>query len=146
MSNTGADKERGFINHVRDNTKWDAMKAPASGSATKDSLPDAVASRPGMPVVNTEIKYTGYSEVDEEPIKVKYIPKKEVDALKEWSDGFGGIPVITTRWWRDTTFYHATPDMLYDAGKSLRVKRSQRTHHFTTLEDVVEYAEEEGYV
>jgi len=109
MSKTGSREERELVKML-----WDAdcaaMRAPASGGATKKPLPDIIAGN-GKIYLAIEVKSSSKDRI--------YINSDKIDALLEFSNLFGAQPYIgakfTRKKWRFLTpeTLHKTPQNNY---------------------------------
>ena len=84
MSKTGTREERELVKML-----WDAdcaaMRAPASGGATKKPLPDVIAGN-GSIYLAIEVKSTSLERI--------YINAEKIDGLKEFAELFGAKPYV----------------------------------------------------
>ena len=84
MVKKGSNEERDLVHKL-----WDkgfaAMRAPASGGATKKPLPDVLAGNNGI-YLAIEVKTTTKDRI--------YINSSKIDALYEFSDIFGANPYL----------------------------------------------------
>lgn len=100
MSKKGTREERELVKML-----WDAdcaaMRAPASGSATKKPLPDVIAGN-GKIYLAIEVKSTSQERI--------YIDSREIDALLEFSNIFGAQPYVGIKFirkkWRFISIKH----------------------------------------
>ncbi|MCC7563379.1 MAG: Holliday junction resolvase [Methanobacterium sp.] len=109
MSKTGSREERELVKML-----WDAdcaaMRAPASGGATKKPLPDIIAGN-GKIYLAIEVKSSSKDRI--------YINSDKIDALLEFSNLFGAQPYIGAKFirkkWRFLTpeTLHKTPQNNY---------------------------------
>lgn len=93
MAKKGSAEERDLV-HKLWNRNFAAMRAPASGGATKNPLPDVVAGN-GKIYLSIEVKTTTKDKI--------YIDFPQIDALCEFSDKFGakayiGVKFKYTKW------------------------------------------------
>ncbi len=102
MSKTGSREERELVKML-----WDAdcaaMRAPASGGATKKPLPDIIAGN-GKIYLAIEVKSSSKDRI--------YINSEKIDALLEFAGIFGAQPYIGAKFTRKKWRF-LTPDMLY---------------------------------
>lgn len=102
MSKTGSREERELVKML-----WDAdcaaMRAPASGGATKKPLPDVLAGN-GKVYLAIEVKSTSLERI--------YINSEKIVGLKEFADTFGAIPYIGVKFIRKKWRF-ICPDDLY---------------------------------
>lgn len=123
----GAARERELCN-LLDDLGWAVMRAPASGSATERELPDVLFGN-GNVFYACEAKASNGNPI--------YLTEKEVTALKFFSEKFGAVPLIGTRWDYDTEWYYFLPEQLYrtDAG-SYRVKKEKAVEDGATTDEL----------
>jgi Holliday junction resolvase len=84
MAKKGSAEERDLVHKLWDR-EFAAMRAPASGGATKKPLPDVIAGN-GNIYLAIEVKTTTKDKI--------YIDHPQIDALYEFSDTFGANPYI----------------------------------------------------
>ena len=87
MAKKGSAEERGLVHKLWDRN-FAAMRAPASGGATKRPLPDVLAGN-GKLYLAIEVKTTTKDKV--------YIDSAQIDELCEFSKIFGATPYIGVR-------------------------------------------------
>ena len=100
MSKKGSREERELVKML-----WDAdcaaMRAPASGGATKKPLPDVIAGN-GKIYLAIEVKSTSSDRI--------YINSEKIDALLEFSRIFGAQPYVGAKFkrekWRFVSIEH----------------------------------------
>lgn len=84
MAKKGSAEERDLVHKLWDKN-FAAMRAPASGGATKRPLPDVLAGN-GNIYLAIEVKTTTKDKI--------YIDSPQMDALCEFCDIFGAIPYL----------------------------------------------------
>lgn len=84
MPRKGSAEERNLVHKLWDKN-FAAMRAPASGGATKRPLPDVLAGN-GKVYLAIEVKTTTKEKI--------YIDSPQIDALCEFSDIFGADPYL----------------------------------------------------
>jgi holliday junction resolvase Hjr len=84
MVKKGSAEERDLVHKLWDR-EFAAMRAPASGGATKRPLPDVIAGN-GDIYLAIEVKTTTKDKI--------YIDHPQIDALCEFSDTFGANPYL----------------------------------------------------
>jgi Holliday junction resolvase len=91
MSKKGSREERELVNML-----WEAdcaaMRAPASGGATKNPLPDVLAGN-GKIYLAIEVKSTSQDRI--------YIDSAKINALLEFSEKFGAQPYVGAKFKRE---------------------------------------------
>jgi Holliday junction resolvase len=90
MSKKGSREERELV-HMLWNANCAAMRAPASGGATKKPLPDIVAGN-GRTYLAIEVKSTSKDRI--------YINSDKIEALHEFADIFGAEPYVGVKFIR----------------------------------------------
>jgi holliday junction resolvase len=90
MSKKGSREERELV-HMLWNANCAAMRAPASGGATKKPLPDIIAGN-GKIYLAIEVKSTSKDRI--------YINSDKIDALCEFADIFGAKPYVGVKFTR----------------------------------------------
>jgi Holliday junction resolvase len=119
MSKKGSREERELVNML-----WEAdcaaMRAPASGGATKNPLPDVLAGN-GKIYLAIEVKSTSQERI--------YIDSGKIDALLEFSLKFGAQPYLGAKFkrekWRFVSIDHLykTKKENYRLDKELAFKK-----------------------
>ena len=90
MSKKGSTEERDLVNRLWD-AGFAAMRAPASGGATKRPLPDVLAGN-GKLYLAIEVKSTRQEHI--------YIDNEKIDNLIEFSKIFGATPYVGAKFIR----------------------------------------------
>jgi len=90
MSKKGSREERELV-HMLWNANCAAMRAPASGGATKKPLPDIIAGN-GKIYLAIEVKSTSKDRI--------YINSDKIEALCEFADIFGAKPYVGVKFTR----------------------------------------------
>ena len=91
MSKKGSREERELVK-ILWAADYAAMRAPASGGATKKPLPDVIAGN-GKVYLAIEVKSTSTDRI--------YINSQKIDALREFSDIFGAEPYVGAKFKRE---------------------------------------------
>ena len=99
MAKKGTAEERDLVHKLWDRD-FAAMRAPASGGATKNPLPDVVAGN-GKIYLAIEVKTTSKDKI--------YIDFEQIDALVEFSKKFGATPYIGIKF-KYTKWYFIAPE------------------------------------
>jgi Holliday junction resolvase len=111
MSKTGSREERELVKML-----WDAdcaaMRAPASGGATKKPLPDVIAGN-GDIYLAIEVKSTSLNRI--------YINAEKIDGLKEFADIFGAKPYIGIKFLRKKWRFISIEDLHQTKNNNYRV-------------------------
>jgi holliday junction resolvase Hjr len=101
MSNKGSREERELVKKL-----WEAdcaaMRAPASGGATKKPLPDVIAGN-GKVYLAIEVKSTSTDRI--------YINSQKIDALRQFSDIFGAEPYVGAKFKREKWRFISIEDL-----------------------------------
>ena len=90
MNKKGSRVERELVKMLW-NADCAAMRAPASGGATKKPLPDVIAGN-GTTYLAIEVKSTSLERI--------YINSEKINGLKEFADIFGAKPYIGVKFLR----------------------------------------------
>ena len=101
MVKKGSAEERDLVHKLWDND-FAAMRAPASGGATKKPLPDVIAGN-GKIYLAIEVKTTTKDKI--------YIDHPQIDALVEFSNIFGATPYLGMKF-KYTKWLFLSPDIL----------------------------------
>ena len=111
MSKTGSREERELVKML-----WDAdcaaMRAPASGGATKKPLPDVLAGN-GSIYLAIEVKSSSLERI--------YINSEKIEGLKEFSELFGAIPYIGVKFLRKKWRFICLEDLHQTKNNNYRV-------------------------
>ena len=101
MVKKGSAEERDLVHKLWDND-FAAMRAPASGGATKKPLPDVIAGN-GKIYLAIEVKTTTKDKI--------YIDHPQIDALVEFSNIFGATPYLGMKF-KYTKWLFLSPEIL----------------------------------
>lgn len=96
-SNAKGDRNERELVNLLDSGGYEVMRAPASGSATERELPDVLAGD-GTTFYVIEAKSSAGNPI--------YLDAEEVEALKKFADGFGGLAQIAVKF----DVEHGDPD------------------------------------
>lgn len=111
MSKTGSREERELVRML-----WDAdcaaMRAPASGGATKKPLPDVIAGN-GDIYLAIEVKSSSLERI--------YINSEKIEGLKEFSQIFGAQPYIGVKFLRKKWRFICLEDLHKTKNNNYRV-------------------------
>lgn len=111
MSKTGSREERELVRML-----WDAdcaaMRAPASGGATKKPLPDVIAGN-GSIYLAIEVKSSSLERI--------YIDSEKIEGLKEFSQIFGAQPYIGVKFLRKKWRFICLEDLHITKNNNYRV-------------------------
>lgn len=111
MSKTGSREERELVRML-----WDAdcaaMRAPASGGATKKPLPDVIAGN-GNIYLAIEVKSSSLERI--------YINSEKIEGLKEFSQIFGAQPYIGVKFLRKKWRFICLEDLHKTKNNNYRV-------------------------
>lgn len=123
----GNRRERELVNQLDENG-FAVMRAPASGSATKRELPDALAG-------NGDVFYAIEAKSSSgDPI---YLTGEEVEALVYFSQNFGAKPRIGVRFDREDWYFFHPGDLYTTDGGNYRVKKETALQDGTHFSDFV---------
>ena len=101
MAKKGSAEERDLVHKLWDR-HFAAMRAPASGGATKKPLPDVIAGN-GKIYLAIEVKTTTKDKI--------YIDAPQIDALVEFSNIFGATPYLGAKF-KHTKWLFLSPEMI----------------------------------
>jgi len=111
MSKTGSREERELVKML-----WDAdcaaMRAPASGGATKKPLPDVLAGN-GTIYLAIEVKSTSLERI--------YINSEKINGLKEFADTFGAKPYVGVKFLRKKWRFICLDDLYCTKNNNYRI-------------------------
>ncbi len=111
MSKTGSVEERDLVNKLWD-AGFAAMRAPASGGATKRPLPDVLAGN-GNLYLAIEVKSTKQEHI--------YIDNEKITNLIEFSDIFGATPYVGAKFIRKPWRFIKLEDLHVTRSNNYRV-------------------------
>lgn len=111
MSKTGSVEERDLVNKLWD-AGFAAMRAPASGGATKRPLPDVLAGN-GKLYLAIEVKSTKQEHI--------YIDNEKITNLIEFSDIFGATPYVGAKFIRKPWRFIKLEDLHVTRSNNYRV-------------------------
>ena len=101
MAKKGSAEERDLVHKLWERN-FAAMRAPASGGATKNPLPDVIAGN-GKIYLAIEVKTTTKDKI--------YIDFPQIDALIEFSETFGADPYLGVKF-KYTKWFFLSPDLI----------------------------------
>jgi Holliday junction resolvase len=113
MSKTGSIEERDLVHKLWD-SGFAAMRAPASGGATKKPLPDVLAGN-GKLYLAIEVKSTKQDHI--------YIDNLKIANLIEFSNIFGAIPYVGAKFTREPWRFIKLEDLHVTRSKNYRVNK-----------------------
>jgi Holliday junction resolvase len=135
MSKTGTREERELVKMLWD-ADFAAMRAPASGGATKKPLPDVLAGN-GRIYLAIEVKSTTLERI--------YIPSDKIKGLKEFSGIFGAEPYVGAKFirqkWRFVKLddLHKTRNDNYRLNKDLAFSKGLEFDEITGTDRQVKF-------
>ncbi len=126
MPKKGSAEERDLVHKLWDRN-FAAMRAPASGGATKRPLPDVVAGN-GQIYLAIEVKTT---------IKDKlYIDSPQIDALMEFCEIFGASPYLGVKF-KYTKWLFLPPDKIERTKKNnYKVEKNYALEHGFEIDEI----------
>ena len=128
MSKTGSKEERELVNKLWE-SGFAAMRAPASGGATKRPLPDVIAGN-GKLYLAIEVKSTKLDHI--------YIDNLKIANLLEFSEIFGAKPYIGAKFTRQPWRFIKIEDLHITRSKNYRVNRELAFTKGLDFEEVIE--------
>ena len=127
MSKKGSREERELVKML-----WEAdcaaMRAPASGGATKKPLPDVIAGN-GKVYLAIEVKSTGSDRI--------YINSEKIDALLEFSGMFGAQPYVGAKFKREKWRFVRINDLYKTKQNNYRVNKDLAFLKGIELEEMI---------
>ncbi|MGO9386878.1 MAG: Holliday junction resolvase Hjc [Methanobacterium sp.] len=127
MSKKGSREERELVNML-----WEAdcaaMRAPASGGATKKPLPDVIAGN-GKLYLAIEVKSTSAERI--------YINSQKIDALREFSDIFGAKPYVGAKFKREKWRFVGINDLVKTKKNNYRLDKDLAFLKGLELEEMI---------
>ncbi len=127
MSKTGSVEERDLVNRLWD-VGYAAMRAPASGGATKRPLPDVLAGN-GKQYLAIEVKSTRQEHI--------YIDHEKIVNLKEFSQIFGATPYIGAKFIRKPWRFIKLEDLHVTKTENYRVNMDLAFSKGLDFEEVI---------
>ena len=113
MSKKGSTEERDLVNRLWE-AGFAAMRAPASGGATKRPLPDVLAGN-GKLYLAIEVKSTRQDHI--------YIDNEKISNLKEFCRIFGATPYIGAKFIREKWRFVKLEDLHVTRSNNYRVNK-----------------------
>ncbi|HTX60805.1 MAG TPA: Holliday junction resolvase Hjc [Methanobacterium sp.] len=127
MSKKGSREERELVRML-----WDAdcaaMRAPASGGATKKPLPDVIAGN-GDIYLAIEVKSTSAERI--------YIDSAKIAALQEFSTIFGAQPYVGAKFKREKWRFISVEHLYKTRNENYRVDKELAFHKGVELEELI---------
>jgi len=111
MNKIGSRVERELIKMLW-NADCAAMRAPASGGATKKPLPDIIAGN-GKVYLAIEVKTTSADHI--------YINSRKIVKLKEFSEIFGAKPYLSVKFRNKKWYFIHVDDLIKTSGENYKV-------------------------
>lgn len=126
----GARGERELVQRLTEEGWW-PMRAPTSGSATENDLPDVIAGKEGVTLA-FEAKRAAAGTI--------YLKPEKIEALLRFAGAFGAIPLTAARFDRDTTWYVQNPVRLPETGSGNRKVKQAVAQEYPTLTELDQLA------
>ena len=127
MSKKGSREERELVKML-----WDAdcaaMRAPASGGATKKPLPDVIAGN-GKIYLAIEVKSTSSERI--------YIDSGKIDALLEFSRIFGAQPYVGAKFKREKWRFVSIDNLYITKQKNYRLDKELAFNKGIELDELI---------
>ena len=113
MAKKGYSEERDLVHKLWDRN-FAAMRAPASGGATKKPLPDIIAGN-GEIYLAIEVKTTSKDKL--------YIDSSQIDALEEFSNIFGATTYIGVKFKYTNWLFLKPEDVQRTKNNNLKIEK-----------------------
>lgn len=127
MSKKGSREERELVKML-----WDAdcaaMRAPASGGATKKPLPDVIAGN-GKIYLAIEVKSSSQERI--------YIDSGKIDALLEFSTKFGAEPYVGAKFKREKWRFVSIENLYKTRNENYRLDKELAFEKGVELDELV---------
>lgn len=127
MSKTGSVEERDLVNKLWD-AGFAAMRAPASGGATKRPLPDVLAGN-GKLYLAIEVKSTRQDHI--------YIDNEKITNLIEFSEIFGATPYVGAKFIRKPWRFIKLEDLHVTRSNNYRVNTDLAFSQGLDFEEII---------
>jgi Holliday junction resolvase len=127
MSKKGSREERELVKML-----WDAdcaaMRAPASGGATKKPLPDVIAGN-GEIYLAIEVKSSSAERI--------YIDSAKINALQEFSNIFGAEPYVGAKFKREKWRFISIENLYKTRNENFRVDKELAFQKGVELDELI---------
>lgn len=127
MSKKGSREERELVKML-----WDAdcaaMRAPASGGATKKPLPDVIAGN-GKIYLAIEVKSSSAEKI--------YIDSAKIKALQEFSSTFGAVPYVGAKFKREKWRFISLEHLYITRNENYRVDKELAFQKGVELDELI---------
>lgn len=127
MSKKGSREERELVKML-----WDAdcaaMRAPASGGATKKPLPDVIAGN-GKLYLAIEVKSSSQERI--------YIDSSKIDALLEFSTKFGAEPYVGAKFKREKWRFVSIENLYKTKNENYRLDKELAFEKGVELDELI---------
>lgn len=127
MSKKGSVEERDLVNKLWD-AGFAAMRAPASGGATKRPLPDVLAGN-GELYLAIEVKSTRQDHI--------YIDNEKIANLREFSEIFGAVPYVGAKFIRKPWRFIRLEDLHVTRSENYRVNTDLAFSEGKDFEEII---------
>lgn len=127
MSKKGSREERELVKILWE-ANYAAMRAPASGGATKKPLPDVIAGN-GKIYLAIEVKSSSTDRI--------YINSQKIDALREFSDIFGAKPYVGAKFKREKWRFVSIDNLYKTKQENYRLDKNLAYNKGIELEELI---------
>ncbi|MCY0858984.1 MAG: Holliday junction resolvase Hjc [Sulfolobaceae archaeon] len=128
----GASVERRLVSRLRERG-FAVIRAPASGSKRKDSIPDIVAMKSGV-ILAIEVKSRNGG-------KKIYIRKEQLDGIKDFSKRAGAEPFIAVKLGENREVLFVNLSEVKQTSSGNYVLDMESVSNYMTLDDLIRYVE-----
>lgn len=127
MVKKGSAEERDLVHKLWDKN-FAAMRAPASGGATKKPLPDVIAGN-GDKYLAIEVKTTTKDKI--------YVDFPQIDALKEFAQIFGAEPYLAIKF-KYTKWLFLKPEIMERTkNNNYKIEKNYSLEHGLELDEII---------
>jgi Holliday junction resolvase len=126
MPKKGSAEERDLVHKLWDRN-FAAMRAPASGGATKKPLPDVIAGN-GKIYLAIEVKTTVKDKI--------YVDYPQIDALEEFSNIFGATPYLGVKFKYTKWLFLAPENIQRTKNDNYKVEKNYALEHGLEIDEI----------